>query len=937
MADDAILRIGVETKEAVQGIERFQKQATASLTGIQGAFSSLKTVAVAAIAALGAREVYRFFKDGVEAAQQQQDAINDLNTSLQLTGIYSTETSRAMQSLASSIQETSTFGDEAVLSSAALLQNIARLDEEGLKQATVGATNLAAALNLDLNTAFSLVGKAMSGNVGALSRYGVQIKKGTNEIETHANVLRALGDFQGAAESKTNTFSGALAQMNNLWGDLKESIGGIITQNPVLIGVIKKMSEGFARIITLIDSNRDKVIGLFNKVILGAVKMIPSIVKGFGVFVTFVSEGAAQVLNLYSYWLKFVEVVTRYNPFITAADTLQRTLTGLLAGFTKTIELFLGILAKIPGDFGDFAEESRENLQGISEYLVEFAGRNKTLNDSIGDGFALASEWADKASKSIGAVGPKIGKGIEELGGALSGLEEDIAGVSLEQKKLAKTAGSAAEEEEKLAESAAQMLYPLADLLKAEQDIRAELEKRGKSASDLIDIELNAARERAALTDFELASQGKLTEQAQAVIEAYTAAAEAKAALAKQDASVNGRIRAAIDNITVMDIGMALKDAISGALDFGAYLFDGIINGKFIDAIESFMNEFPALLARTLERTPVILEQFIKAVPKITQAIVDALPRLGQTIGKALPGLVKSLSAALPKLLKSLPDLFVPLIRALPAAFQSILSKLPEAIRSAFESFGFIAAEIIKVIPELIVALLDNMDEIALAFSEGVANASSQIITALIDTFLIEGGLERVVKAFILAQPRIAIALLQGIARGIDAIGVALGDGASRAFKTAVGNTNWFKWPPIVEPNWISKLQIKTPGWVQTFSDAVNRLTNWKPAQVGGSGGGGGVIQETLERWGAARGMTVPPGFPNDSFPANLTSGEMVIPRNDVDRLSAFLDSQDRAVGTRDQAGGIRNQSPVNVILKVGERELAKVLLDLNRMGYRTA
>ena len=103
-----------------------------------------------------------------------------------------------------------------------------------------------------------------------------------------------------------------------------------------------------------------------------------------------------------------------------------------------------------------------------------------------------------------------------------------------------------------------------------------------------------------------------------------------------------------------------------------------------------------------------------------------------------------------------------------------------------------------------------------------------------------------------------------------------------------------------------------------------------KPRRVafgGIFGGGGGLF---------AKGGEVPSGFPTDTFKAQLTSGEMIIPRGDVDRLSSFLDRQQ---GLSEQMfSGINNSGEKNltVVLNVGEDQLAKVLLNINRRGFRT-
>ena len=152
---------------------------------------------------------------------QQQDAINSLNSALQITGQFSEATSRSLQEFAGEMQKTTKFGDELTMQNMALIQSLGRLDEEGLKRATVAAQDMASALGVDLATASRLVGRAATGNISVLTRYGLEVQKGATNAESFANALKAIEtQFGGAAQAQAATFSGRLAQMRNNFGDL---------------------------------------------------------------------------------------------------------------------------------------------------------------------------------------------------------------------------------------------------------------------------------------------------------------------------------------------------------------------------------------------------------------------------------------------------------------------------------------------------------------------------------------------------------------------------------------------------------------------------------------------------------------------------------------------------------------------------------------------
>jgi hypothetical protein len=89
----------------------------------KGATKAVATIG-AAIAAIGTVTIFK----SVALAREQEDAVNRLNTSLKITGQFSKETSEELQAYASSLQQSSKFGDEAILSAQGLLQSLGKLD-----------------------------------------------------------------------------------------------------------------------------------------------------------------------------------------------------------------------------------------------------------------------------------------------------------------------------------------------------------------------------------------------------------------------------------------------------------------------------------------------------------------------------------------------------------------------------------------------------------------------------------------------------------------------------------------------------------------------------------------------------------------------------------------------------------------------------------------
>jgi len=189
MSDKLVVEVSLEGELDKKSQKSVQKQATKAgkkagdsyqdgftkeaKKGILSLSSTFKTLGLAAVG-IG---LYKTFSAGIEAAKRQEDAINQLNSALQITGKFSQKTSDDLQAYASSLQLVTKFGDEAILETQALIQSLGNLSKGELKDATRATLDLAAALNIDLRSAATLVGKAASGEVGSFSRYGVAIKK----------------------------------------------------------------------------------------------------------------------------------------------------------------------------------------------------------------------------------------------------------------------------------------------------------------------------------------------------------------------------------------------------------------------------------------------------------------------------------------------------------------------------------------------------------------------------------------------------------------------------------------------------------------------------------------------------------------------------------------------------------------------------------------
>lgn len=220
-----------------------------------------------------------------------------------------------------------------------------------------------------------------------------------------------------------------------------------------------------------------------------------------------------------------------------------------------------------------------------------------------------------------------------------------------------------------------------------------------------------------------------------------------------------------------------------------------------------------------------------------------------------------------------------PLGSAIAGAVQ-FFAQGPEAVRAQTQAF-------IDNIPVIIQAITDSIP----VFIEVLAANSGKIVTALS-----------------LAMPNVANTL-------------------------AIELT---KQSPNIAKSFVDSMIAEAGRLVQSIADGVKQAIS-RATGIGGGGGGGilGAVASPVAAIGRklrfADGGIVPGGFPNDSFPAQLTSGEGVIPVDTMRRLDQYL--------SRADAGGGQSSGGGTTIIKlvVGEQELANVLLSLNQRGFRVS
>jgi len=176
----------------------------------------------------------------ITQASEAELVDSQLNAVLRSTGEAAGMSKDSLEGLAESLAKLSTYDDEAIKSSEALLLTFTGVGKNVFPEATQAILDMSTALGQDLKSSTIQLGKALNdpiAGITALKRVGVSFTdEQRNLIETLVKsgqtmkaqkiILQELSkEFGGSALEATKTYAGQVAILGNEWADLAETIG----------------------------------------------------------------------------------------------------------------------------------------------------------------------------------------------------------------------------------------------------------------------------------------------------------------------------------------------------------------------------------------------------------------------------------------------------------------------------------------------------------------------------------------------------------------------------------------------------------------------------------------------------------------------------------------------------------------------------------------
>jgi len=384
------------------------------------------------------------------AAAEEEAIMSRLEQAVENTGAsfddYATKIERAIER-----GERMAFSDDQVATALASLTTITgdaqvALDNIGL------AMDVARARGIDLSTAATLVGKVHEGNLGILSRYGIQIDKNATATEALALLQqRTAGQAQAYSETQAASIDRATNKLDNFTESLGEHAGALATVVALLPGLTAGwgLAAGAAGGIAGalgggagLTGGLVALGGALTTVGLAVAALTPAIaILGYTVYT------AKDNLKAVTAETEAIEAALKGSTY--AADEFTKRLYSMFSqtqslvevngpnGLTYTLETAFPLLLQLSGDVQDafldmahtmeidFANPTAEQIEDLIDQLLYFYNLQRLINDEQytamelsraqglnSSGMFVASEnrrkAADDASRRAAAIQPSM-------------------------------------------------------------------------------------------------------------------------------------------------------------------------------------------------------------------------------------------------------------------------------------------------------------------------------------------------------------------------------------------------------------------------------------------------------------------------------------------------------------------------------------------------
>ena len=391
MARDARANIEITATDRTKGAVDSARK------GFAGFADNLRlgVVAAAGLAALALGKVASIFGSVVEAAAEEERAIAKLNQALSDLGPHADRVSRSLIAHAAALQRQTTFGDESIIAAEAMIASFVK-EEGAIKAATEATVDFAAAKGIDLVGAAELVAKSLGSSTNALARYGIQVEGAVGSSQRLESLTSGIARlFGGQAAAQAETFSGAIGQLRNAFGDLLEILGRAVIEN-----------EGVRRTIEALKAS--VVDGALASAALTAGRAIGTMLTAGASIAQALAPVAERIIKTTAVIVEFGAGVIRL------AEVLGRTLANAVASLMGELGPLAAVILKV----AEVASKLVASGAASVASLGDLAASALEAEQSLGAKLSAAIARANGALEDLGGLTPEIAAGMSSLADA---------------------------------------------------------------------------------------------------------------------------------------------------------------------------------------------------------------------------------------------------------------------------------------------------------------------------------------------------------------------------------------------------------------------------------------------------------------------------------------------------------------------------------------
>ena len=508
---------------------------------------SFKTVALAGAAAFGAIAASAY--GAVQAAAQDEESQKKLADQLRRTTQATDEQIAAVEQHISKQMMLTGVTDEQLRPAMANLVR-ATGDVSFAQQQLNLALDISAATGKDLESVSLALGKAFTGNVGALTKLGVPLDASVVKSKNLSEVISTLNtQFGGAAADAADTFSGRLRILQVSLGEAVEGIGyALLPFAERLVAVIQTY------VVPVIQAFSDKLAaggGLRDALVAAAAQA-----GDFGLRVVNMVETVAKAFATFANIM-----LTVGRPIVAVVGSIA---AGLVLIFTRSMSEFRAASAatvNLYNEMGTAKISTDEIGAAFQNFRNDMLGAAAATNLTQQQLRNLDQQARQTAAGTANVVQPFIGPMLAGYGAAATGAKTATDLNKQFAETLAKLQASAG--------GAGGKVKQVADAMKTYTDVLTKARDATRSATDATNGVTKARDELGAKTQAVTDAQARFD----TVVRGFPATARE---------SIDATRRLADAQRQVRDSGLAVADAVRGVQEAEQRLAD--LRNKKADA-----------------------------------------------------------------------------------------------------------------------------------------------------------------------------------------------------------------------------------------------------------------------------------------------------------------------------------------------------------------